>query len=40
MTTGEILFLAMVSAAFVAFSVMLAWSTAGARGPDEPGPGG
>ncbi len=36
MTTGEILFLSMVGAAFVAFSLVLAASSAGARGPDEP----
>jgi len=38
MTAGEILFLSMVGAAFVAFSIVLAWSSTGAPGPDEPKP--
>ncbi len=39
MTTGEILYLTMAIVVVVVFGAGLAWSTTGARGPDEPKPG-
>jgi len=39
MTTGEIIYLTMAIVVTIAFGAMLARSTTGARGPEEPKPG-